>query len=86
MLFVTSVALSFVPVSAAEQRRALRTLGETVFGPDAFDFPPELIARLQPERRGFDALRRAEEHVRRAGCDRHQLLLLVLLFAHHLPV
>jgi hypothetical protein len=51
----------FVPVSAAEQRRALRTLGETVFGPDAFDFPPELIARLQPERRGFDALRRAEE-------------------------
>ena len=51
----------FVPVPAAEQRHAMRMLGETLFAPDAFDFPPELIARLQPERRGFDALRQAEE-------------------------
>jgi len=51
----------FTPVPAAEQRRAIRMLGDTLFGPEAFDFPPELIARLQPERRGFDALRRAEE-------------------------
>lgn len=51
----------YTPVSAAEQRRAIRMLGDTLFGPDAFDFPPELIARLQPERRGFDALRRTEE-------------------------
>jgi hypothetical protein len=56
-----AAAAPFVPVPAAEQRRALRMLGDTVFGPAAFEFPPELIARLQPERRGFDALRQAEE-------------------------
>lgn len=56
-----AAAAPFVPVPADEQRRAMRTLGDTVFGPEAFDFPPELIARLQPERRGFDALRQAEE-------------------------
>lgn len=56
----------FVPVPASEQRRAMRALGDTVFGPGAYDFPPDLIARLQPERRGFDALREAEEPLMQA--------------------
>lgn len=51
----------FTPVPAAEQRRAIAALGEHVFGPDAFDLPPQLIASLQRERRGFDALSRADE-------------------------
>ena len=44
----------FIPVPAARQREAMARLAEHVFGPDAFAFPPELIARLQLERRGFE--------------------------------
>lgn len=42
------------PVDAETQRKAIATLEKHVFGPDAFDFPPNLVARLQIQRRGFD--------------------------------
>jgi len=44
----------FIPVPAARQREAMARLSEHVFGPDAFAFPPDLLARLQLERRGFE--------------------------------
>ena len=44
----------FVPVPEARQSFAMKSLDEYVFGPDAFEFPPELVARLQLERRGFE--------------------------------
>lgn len=40
----------FEPVPIEAQRRALRVLGDYVFAPDAFDFPPNLINRLAPSR------------------------------------
>lgn len=44
----------FRPVPEALQRNAMDSLGELVFGPKAFAFPPDLVARLQLERRGFE--------------------------------
>lgn len=44
----------FRPVPEALQRTAMESLDEHVLGPDAFEFPPDLIARLQLERRGFE--------------------------------
>lgn len=50
-----AAAAPFLPVPAEEQRRALEALKTYVFGPGAFDFlPPDLIARLQLQRRGFE--------------------------------
>jgi hypothetical protein len=37
-------------VPAKEQRRALTFLTEEVFAPDSFDFPPDLLEKLAPER------------------------------------
>ncbi|MDW8103578.1 MAG: zinc-dependent metalloprotease [Armatimonadota bacterium] len=37
------------PISAAEQRRALRLLTEYVFSPRAFNFPKEVYLRLAPD-------------------------------------
>jgi hypothetical protein len=42
--------IPFEPVSAARQREAMRFLRQHVFGPKAFDFPPELLNKLAPER------------------------------------
>ncbi len=44
----------FRPVPEALQRNAMESLSELVFGPDAFEFPSGLVARLQLERRGFE--------------------------------
>lgn len=43
----------FTPVPAGEQRRAMSALAEHVFAPHAGLPPAELIAYLQPQRRGF---------------------------------
>nr|WP_278003696.1 zinc-dependent metalloprotease [Nodosilinea sp. TSF1-S3] len=40
----------FEPVAAAEQRRALATLSQQVFAPDALSLSPELVNRLAPHR------------------------------------
>ncbi|MCH8488357.1 MAG: zinc-dependent metalloprotease [Oceanicaulis sp.] len=50
-----------MPVPGDEQKRAIRELGRLIFADDAFDFPPEVIARLQTERRSFDARLRPTE-------------------------
>lgn len=42
------------PVSADDQRRAMKLLAQYVFAPDAFVLPPDLLAHLQPQRRGFN--------------------------------
>lgn len=44
----------FRPVSLADQKRAMRILGEHVFGAKAFGTPDSLLAWLQPQRRGFE--------------------------------
>lgn len=43
-------SLPFETVSAAQQRRAMKLLREKIFAADAFDFPPDLLNKLQPER------------------------------------
>jgi len=40
----------FVPVPAEQQREALAFLTGQIFGENAFDFPPELLNKLAPER------------------------------------
>jgi len=40
----------FVPVPAARQREALAFITEHVLGPDAFNWSPELLSKLAPER------------------------------------
>ncbi|MBD2113431.1 MULTISPECIES: zinc-dependent metalloprotease [Cyanophyceae] len=40
----------FEPVAAAEQRRALTTLSQQVFAPNALSLSPELVNRLAPDR------------------------------------
>lgn len=42
--------LPFTPVPAAEQRRAMAFLRDRIFAADAFDLPPSLLNKLQPER------------------------------------
>ena len=51
----------FRPVSLADQRRAMRILGEHVFGVGAFGAPDSLLAWLQPQRRGFDHFTESED-------------------------
>lgn len=43
----------FVPVPAAEQRRAMGVLAQQVFAPEALATPADLAAHLQSQRRGF---------------------------------
>ncbi len=45
----------FVPVPAAEQRRALAVVNQIAFRPDAFAASESLLNRLQVQRRGFDS-------------------------------
>ncbi len=42
--------LPFKPVSAAQQKRAMKFLADNVFAADAFDLPASLVNKLQPER------------------------------------
>jgi hypothetical protein len=44
--------LPYVPVPAADQRRALEWLNTYLFGPDAFGFKPEVVNTLAAERFG----------------------------------
>ncbi|NOZ09387.1 MAG: DUF5117 domain-containing protein [FCB group bacterium] len=48
----TKDRLPFEVVPAEEQWRALKFLNESLFQPDAFDFPPALLNKLIPELRG----------------------------------
>ncbi len=41
------------PVSGDDQRKAMLALTNFVFSPDAFNFPEDLVAHLQLQRRGF---------------------------------
>ena len=43
----------FRPVSRADQKRAMESLAEHVFAPDAFEHDGSLYAHLQMQRRGF---------------------------------
>ncbi len=40
----------FTPISAAEQRRAIKFLSDNIFAPDAFNVSEEIWNKLQPER------------------------------------
>ncbi len=42
--------IPFTPVPAAEQRRAMQFLAKNIFAADAFEFSPDLLNKLQPER------------------------------------
>jgi hypothetical protein len=42
----------YVPVSAADQRRALNWLNDNLFGAEAFSFKPEVVNRLAADRFG----------------------------------
>ncbi len=44
----------FKPVPAEDQKRAMKALDTYLFGPDAWQFPPELLAQMQLQRRGWD--------------------------------
>lgn len=43
-----------VPVSAADQKRAMKALNDYVFAPNAYDMPADFYAYLQYQRRGFN--------------------------------
>ncbi|WP_218081948.1 zinc-dependent metalloprotease [Anthocerotibacter panamensis] len=47
---IGSDRVPFEPVSVAKQKEALAFLEQNIFGPEAFQFAPSLIAKLQPER------------------------------------
>ncbi|WP_417624537.1 zinc-dependent metalloprotease [Paremcibacter congregatus] len=51
----------YVPVSKADQKRAMGLLRAEIFAPDAFAYPAELISHLQPQRRGFDFRSKGED-------------------------
>lgn len=62
----------FVPVPAEEQRRAIREMGRYLFSDQAFAISPHVIARLQPERRGFDMIQQPAEPQLQAFAERIQ--------------
>lgn len=49
-----SASKPITPVSAADQKRAMKALSDYVFAPNAFDVPADLYAYLQIQRRGFN--------------------------------
>ncbi|MBI1373582.1 MAG: DUF5117 domain-containing protein [Phycisphaera sp.] len=51
----------YTPVDEATQKRALKVLAEHVFAPDALGAPPELLAHLRAQRRGFEFSGKAED-------------------------
>ncbi|MEM1410501.1 MAG: zinc-dependent metalloprotease, partial [Pseudomonadota bacterium] len=44
----------YTPVPAAQQREAMQALADYIFAPDAFSISPDLMRRLQRQRRGFN--------------------------------
>lgn len=44
----------YTPVEKDKQQRAIAVLAKHAFGPDAWKAPPDLLAHLQQQRRGFD--------------------------------
>jgi len=57
----TDAKAPFVPVSLADQKRAMNLLKDQFFSPNAFDYSPELISHLQQQRRGFDFFTMTED-------------------------
>lgn len=51
----------YTPVSYEDQKRAMKTLAENVFAPDALDVPEEIYSYLQMQRRGFGFFFKAED-------------------------
>ncbi|MBI1392082.1 MAG: DUF5117 domain-containing protein [Alphaproteobacteria bacterium] len=51
----------YVAVPKEKQKAAIKALGETVFAGDALAAPDYLVARLQPQRRGFEFAGRGNE-------------------------
>ena len=49
------------PVSKDDQKRAMKLLGDHLFGPSAFVLPNDLLGYLQQQRRGFDFFDDREE-------------------------
>jgi len=45
---------SYTPVSKDYQKAAMKLLKDEIFAADAFDVPADLVASLQPQRRGFN--------------------------------
>jgi len=44
----------FTPVSYLDQKRAMNALAKYAFAPNAMEVPAEMVAYLQPQRRGFN--------------------------------
>ncbi len=44
----------FIPVEASKQKRAMKSLGQYLFAPNAFETSEELLSHLQKQRRGFN--------------------------------
>lgn len=51
----------YTPVPAQEQKRAMKTLADNVFAPDAMKAPSDLYNYLQQQRRGFNFFGRGED-------------------------
>ena len=51
----------YVPISRSEQERAMATLRENVFAPDAFDGSQDLFSHLRQQRRDFDFYGKTED-------------------------
>lgn len=49
-----STSKPMAPVSAADQKRAMKALNDYVFAPNAYDMPADFYAYLQYQRRGFN--------------------------------
>lgn len=51
----------YTPVSLEDQKRAMTTLGDHIFAPEAWAVPEELIRHLQRQRRGFNHYGQSED-------------------------
>jgi hypothetical protein len=70
----------FMPVAAADQRRAMEALAVHAFAPDAWDAPADLYRHLQTQRRGFNFFVTTEDpkiHARVLGIQQATLAHLL---------
>ena len=74
-----SETLPYRPVDAAQQRRAMTVLNTYLFAPDVLADLDDLIARLQPQRRGFDFYGKPEDPKVHAALLRSQKSVLTHL-------
>ncbi len=51
----------YTPVDEATQRRAVQVLTDYLFAPDAFEMDADLLAALQPQRRGYNFFASGED-------------------------